>query len=1010
MNAGRKMEEKPRILIVDDDESTRKSLSLIFKKKGYETHTAGTGKEGLAAAKGTFFNAALLDIRLPDIQGIELIKPLKEIHPDIAIIMATGFASLETAVRALNEGAVGYIAKPLNMDEVLAKVSDVLEKQRLVQENRMLHKELRKSEERYREMFEHMTSGVAVYEAVDDGNDFVFKEFNRAAERIENVGRKDIIGKRVTEAFPGVKAFGVFEVFRRVLRTGGSEFFPEGLYRDERDPGTWRETWVYRLPSGDIVAVYDEITERRRMEEALRESEVNLSMAQRIAGVGSWDWDIKTDRLTWSTETYRIFNRDPGDYTPRVEDALTSVCPDDRKLLEEKVRTAIEKNEPYEHEYRITNPDGTVKHIHALGEVILDQEGRPVRIRGSIQDVTERKRAEEELRESEQKLRLITDNSPAYIAYVGADDLLYRFVNRRYEEAFGMPVQEIVGKHIREVVGESGYQFARKYIEEAKAGNLVSYVNVIDMQRGKRWLEVNYVPDFNENGTLRALVVLSYDITDQKQAEEALRESEEKFRSLFQTSRDFMCITDLEGRFIDTNDAGREFFGYSSEELSTITMLDLYPNPEDRRKIINGIIESGYVTNLETKLKKKSGEIADVVVTVNMKRDSDGNPVNFFASARDMTEKRKMEQQLLQTEKLSTMGTMISGVAHELNNPLTSIIGNAQMLAKRDVPDDIKSKLDVIIKESIRSSKIVGGLLAFAREHRPERRMIDINNTLMESLKLREYDLRASNINVRTLLSEDLPETSADAYQLHQVFINIINNARDALVENGGDALVFRTYRKENDVLIEFEDNGPGIPEDLVKKIFDPFFTTKEVGKGTGLGLSMAYGIIKEHGGTISVESKPGSGAKFTVTLPILDDREVIIEDLKAPVKVPHGVKTVLVVEDEASLRDLLAEALTEGGFFVEAISNGEQAIRLIGKRKFDAVISDIKMPGIGGKELYLYIQKHHPEMADNVIFITGDVLSKDTLSFLQITNNRYIEKPFDVDALVALLNDVLLE
>jgi two-component system NtrC family sensor kinase len=354
------------------------------------------------------------------------------------------------------------------------------------------------------------------------------------------------------------------------------------------------------------------------------------------------------------------------------------------------------------------------------------------------------------------------------------------------------------------------------------------------------------------------------------------------------------------------------------------------------------------------------------------------------------------------------MGTMISGVAHELNNPLTSIIGNAQLLEKRDIPDEIKSKLDVIIKESIRSSKIVAGLLSFAREHKPERKMININNTLMESLKLREYDLRVSNIEVQTLLSEDLPETSADAYQLHQVFINIINNARDALSDQDKGALAIRTYRKDDAILIEFEDNGPGIPDDYTNKIFDPFFTTKEAGKGTGLGLSMAYGIIKEHRGTIFVESKTGKGAKFIVMLPIVEDTEVIIEDLKTPAKVPHGVKTVLVVEDEASLRDLLAEALTEEGIFVEAASNGEQAIHLIGKRKFDAVISDIKMPGVGGKELYLYIQRHHPEMVEKIVFITGDVLSKDTLSFLQITSSRYIEKPFSVDALVVLLNDVI--
>ena len=209
-------------------------------------------------------------------------------------------------------------------------------------------------------------------------------------------------------------------------------------------------------------------------------------------------------------------------------------------------------------------------------------------------------------------------------------------------------------------------------------------------------------------------------------------------------------------------------------------------------------------------------------------------------------------------------------------------------------------------------------------------------------------------------------------------------------------------------MLIEFQDNGPGIADESIKKIFDPFFTTKEVGKGTGLGLSMAYGIIKEHDGTISVESKPGQGAKFVVTLPIREGARPAVETLKTTVRPPRGARTVLVVEDEASLRDLLSEALTEGGFFVETASTGEEAISLVGAKKYDALISEIKMPGIGGKELYLYIRKNHAEIADKIIFITGDILSKDTQPFLQITNNRFVEKPFNVDALIALLNDVL--
>ena len=507
-----------------------------------------------------------------------------------------------------------------------------------------------------------------------------------------------------------------------------------------------------------ITGVLTDITRERRAEEALRESEVSLLMAQRIAHVGSWDWDLETGRLVWSTETYHIFNRDPGDYTPRVEDALTSVHPDDRKGLEKMVRACIEHNKPYEYEYRIVNPDGSVKYIHALGEMIHDQKGRPVRIRGTVQDVTEH-----------------------------------------------------------------------------------------------------------------------------KQAESALRESEETHRTILHTIEDGYFEVDLKGSFTSFNESLRNMLGYDHGEMVGLNYRQ-YMGKEVAEKvflIFNEVFETGIPAKaVDWRVIRKDGTMIDIETSLSLRRDNSGAPIGFFGIARDLTEKKKMELQLLQTEKLSAVGTMISGVAHELNNPLTAIIGNAQLLARQGVPEDIKGKLDVILQESIRSSKIVGGLLAFAREHKPERSMVNLNSTILESVKLKEYDLKVNNIDLKLSLADNLPETSADPYQIQQVFINLINNARDALVtDQGAGTLTIRTYDADSNIMIEFEDNGPGIPDEIINKIFEPFFTTKETGKGTGLGLSMAYGIIREHGGTISVESKPGKGARFTVSVPITSVEEAAVAE-----------------------------------------------------------------------------------------------------------------------------------
>jgi PAS domain S-box-containing protein len=504
------------------------------------------------------------------------------------------------------------------------------------------------------------------------------------------------------------------------------------------------------------------------------------------------------------------------------------------------------------------------------------------------------------------------------------------------------------------------------------------------------------------------LADVAWEITRRKRAEEALKQSEEKFRGVFETSRDFTFISTLEGRILDNNEAARGFFGYSSDEIRAMNIGDFYANPEERAKFRETVIEKGYVDGYDLRLAKKDGTLIDSEVTVVVRKDADGNIVGFQGSVRDVTERRRMEQQLLQSEKLSTIGTMISGVAHELNNPLTAIIGNTQLLMRKAIPDEIRAKLNIVFRESKRTAGIVSGLLAFAREHEPGRKALDINDSIRESVKLREHDMKVGNVKVAMSLAEDLPKTLGDPFQFNQVFINLINNAIDAVEGKGRGSLSIKTSWKDDTITIEFEDDGPGIPKDVLGRIFDPFFTTKDVGKGTGLGLSMAYGILREHGGTISAESRPGDGAKLTVTIPITEGPPPAEMETEAFAKPLPGAKTVLVVEDEESLRNLLTDALAEAGLSTESASTGQEAMNLIVTRDYDAVVSDITIPGIDVKELFSYIQKHRPHIAEKIIFITGDFLSKDTRSFLQVTDNRFIEKPFNVDTLVATLGDVL--
>jgi two-component system NtrC family sensor kinase len=253
-----------------------------------------------------------------------------------------------------------------------------------------------------------------------------------------------------------------------------------------------------------------------------------------------------------------------------------------------------------------------------------------------------------------------------------------------------------------------------------------------------------------------------------------------------------------------------------------------------------------------------------------------------------------------------------------------------------------------------------------------------------------------------------MPKTFADPYQLQQVFINMINNAFDAMKDGDGGSFLIKSFQQDTKIVIQFVDDGPGISGEYIGKIFDPFFTTKEVGQGTGLGLSIVYGIIEEHGGDSFVESSVGKGTIFTIELPIIEEEETPDEVKIARPKKPDKTYSILVVEDEDSMRTFVSEALRMEGYDVETCRNGEEAIDMIDDDEFDVVVTDIKMPGMSGQNLYTYIQKYHKEIGNRVLFITGDVLGADTRNFFQITGATYLSKPFELNEFLAKLSELL--
>jgi signal transduction histidine kinase/CheY-like chemotaxis protein len=379
----------------------------------------------------------------------------------------------------------------------------------------------------------------------------------------------------------------------------------------------------------------------------------------------------------------------------------------------------------------------------------------------------------------------------------------------------------------------------------------------------------------------------------------------------------------------------------------------------------------------------------------------------------DITRQRHFQSKLLQTEKMVALGQLVSGIAHELNNPLTGIMGYAQLLLGRALdPKDLAESRN-IYQEAERARRIVKNLLFFARESKPERSRTDLNEIVERALALRSYELRIQNITVETRLQPNLPVTLADPYQLQQVVLNLLINAEQALLQarGSGRVSIFTFSTPAGRIALEVADDGPGVPEEIASRIFDPFFSTKPPGLGTGLGLSIVYGIVKQHGGEVTLSNSPSGGARFVVELPVVRPAA-----LEAERKIPAATarrhakaSRILVVEDEPTVARLIDEVLSEEGHHVEAVTDAQEGLNRLSRGSFDAIICDLRMPRLDGPAFYESLVRSGNPIKDHMLFVTGDTLAKSTRDFLEPRKLPFLEKPFLVEEL-KLAVDQLLE
>ena len=757
---------------------------------------------------------------------------------------------------------------------------------------------------------------------------------------------------------PLLAAHGVASSLSVVVQGKERPFGVLGVHTARRREFTIHDTHFLQA----VANVLGTAVDRTRSEVALRQSEEHFrSLIENASDIVTIVGENGVFRYA-SPSVERVLGYKPGDLLER--NAFDFVHPDDIPAVAEALSRAIHRpGTPQAAQLRFRASDGAWRLLETVGQARVTDAGTAQLI-VNARDVTERRRQERALRENKARLRTVIAGAPL-VLFALDRDAVFTMVEGKGLDALGVRPAQLVGQAVSELyadVPQAQADVGRALAGETFSSTVEIYGVVFDI-----W----YTPIREAGGEVSGVIGVANDITERRRFEEALRRSEASSRALVQHATYGIYRSTLDGRLLAVNPALVKMLGYESEEqlLAVNLARDVYADPAERERILARFDGGDAVEGVEVTWKRRDGRRILVRLGGRAVRRPEGRIECFETLAEDVTERRALEDQLRQSQKMEAIGQLTGGIAHDFNNLLTIILANAQLIAKALPPEQADAHTDLrdVMAAALRGRVMVKELLGFARRSSLDLQPVHLGD-LVADLQGFLRRILPADVEIVVAGGDDLPEVRADLHAAEQILFNLVTNARDAMPDGG--VLRLETERAQLDaercqasgaasagdyVCLTVGDTGTGMEEETRRRMFEPFFTTKPPGRGTGLGLATVYGLAKQHGAGIEVESAPGKGTRFRIYFPVVDAVVAAApREVPLPADAPRGWETILVVEDDDQLRRSAKRLLEEAGYQVLTAADGLEALDVLRQgAAVQLVFSDLVMPRLGGRALY---------------------------------------------------------